>query len=161
MEHGLGRASDAAETLHHAAHTARETGIGFLGPIIQSALACTLTTAEERRAALAEGEEIIRNGCVGHNQLRFFPDAMQVALELSDWDEVDRYALALESFSQAEHLPWSAFYIGRGRVLAAVGRGQHGPEIVTAISKLMEEGERLEYIVALTELRIGLKKAAA
>ena len=45
---------------------------------------------------LAQGEAIIRKGCVAHNQLRFYPDAIDVALELGEWDEAQRYAAALE-----------------------------------------------------------------
>jgi hypothetical protein len=39
---------------------------------------------------LAEAEAIIAAGCVGHNQLQFYPLAMQLALELGDYDEVER-----------------------------------------------------------------------
>jgi hypothetical protein len=53
---------------------------------------------------LAEAEAIIAAGCVSHNQLRFYPDAMDVSLEL-DLDEVERYAAALEDFTRPEPLP--------------------------------------------------------
>lgn len=51
---------------------------------------------QSTRLPLAEAEAIIAGGCVGHNQLRFYPAAIQLALELGDHDEAERYAAALD-----------------------------------------------------------------
>jgi hypothetical protein len=59
-----------------------------------------------------------RRLCQLHNQLRFYPDAMNVALELGDLDELERYAAALEAFSKPEPLPWADFFVARGRAPA-------------------------------------------
>ena len=58
-----------------------------------------------RAQALGEGEEILRQDCVGHNYLWFYRDAMEVSLEDADWDGARRYAAALEAYTRPEPLP--------------------------------------------------------
>ena len=134
----------------------RQTGNGFHGPRILDALAGALTGPDEQRRALAEGEAVIRAGCVGHNQLRFYPDAMQVALDLADYDAVERYAMALEDYTRPEPLPWSAFFIARGRALAAFGRGQRGAALMAEFQRLRADGERLGLRIALPAIDTAL-----
>ena len=83
---------------------ARATTLTFHGPWILGVLALAAGDPDASRQALAEAEAIIAGGCVGHNQLRFYPAAMQLALELGDHDEAERYAAALEEFTRAEPL---------------------------------------------------------
>jgi tetratricopeptide (TPR) repeat protein len=156
-----GRLTEAANVLREAQEAARRTGVGFHGPSIQSALALALRGIEERRAALAEGELQIAGGSVGHNQLRFYPDAIDVALELSDWDEADRYASQLAAYTAAEPLPWSDFFIDRGRLLAAVGRCTHEHDHQAAVCRLLEEGERFGYEIAMPALRRAFARVAS
>jgi tetratricopeptide (TPR) repeat protein len=144
-----GRQTEAIELLRQALEISRQIGIGFHGPQIFAALARALDPPEERRRILAEGEVVIRAGCVGHNQLRFYPDAMQVALDLADYDEVERYAMALEDYTLPEPLPWSEFFIARGRTLAAFGRGQRDAALAAELRRLCDEGERLGLRIAL------------
>ena len=47
---------------------------------------------------------------------------MEVSLRFEDWNEVDRYADALEAYCQPEPLPRCEFYLARGRALARCGR---------------------------------------
>jgi hypothetical protein len=107
---------------------------------------------------LAEGEALIRAGCVGHNQLRFYPDAMQVALDLADYDEAERYAAALEDYTKPEPLPWSQFFIGRGRALAAFGRGRRSAALCTEIHRLRDDGERIGLRTALPAIETALAR---
>jgi tetratricopeptide (TPR) repeat protein len=151
-----GRRSEAVELLEQALAISRRSGIGFHGPHILGALAHAIERPEERRRMLAEGEAFIRAGCVGHNQLRFYPDAMQVALGLADHDEVERYAAALEEYTRPEPLPWSAFFIARGRALAAFGRGRHDAALMVEIQRLRDEGERLGLRTALPAIETAL-----
>lgn len=148
-----GRSNEATSVLRQAQEMTRRTGVEFFGPAVQGALALALNRIDERRAALAEGEQQIALGCVGLNQLRFYPDAIDVALELSDWDEMDRYASQLEAYTRTEPLPWSDFFINRGRLLAAVGRGTHDHNQQSALSELLDQGERLGYMSAIPALR--------
>jgi tetratricopeptide (TPR) repeat protein len=151
-----GRRSEAVELLEQALDISRRTGIGFHGPQILGTFAHALERPEERRRVLAEGEALIRAGCVGHNQLRFYPDAMQVALDLADHDELERYAGALEDYTRPEPLPWSNFFIARGRALAALGRGRRDAALMAEIRGLRDEGERLGLRIALPAIEAAL-----
>ena len=153
-----GRPSEAVEILERAIDLSQQTGINFEGPIILGALAVALARPEERRRALAKGEVLIRGGCVGHNQLHFYPSAMQVALDLANYDEVERYAAALEDYTRPEPLPWSEFFIARGRALAACGRGRRDAALRAEIQRLRSEGERQGLRIALPELEVALAR---
>ena len=74
---------------------------------------------DERRKALAEGEKLLSEGSVGHNQLMFYRDAIDAKLDDGDWDAVERYAGLLEDFTRDEPYLWSTFFAARGRALAA------------------------------------------
>jgi hypothetical protein len=108
---------------------------------------------------LAEGEALIRAGCVGHNQLRFYPEAMQVALELADHDEVARYAAALQDYTRPEPLPWSSFFIAHGRALAAFGRGRRDALLVAELQRLRGKSRRLGLKTTLPAIEAVLAKA--
>jgi hypothetical protein len=105
---------------------------------------------------LAQSEAIIRKGCVAHNQLRFYPDAIEVALDLGQWDEAERYAAALEEFTRAEPLPWSDFFAARGRALAAVGRDGVDESTKPELERLEAEARRLDYRIALPAIERAL-----
>jgi tetratricopeptide (TPR) repeat protein len=148
-----GRRQEALELLEEALAISRETGLGFHGPNVLGGLAQAAEDPSERRRALAEGEAIIGRGAVGHNHLRFYPDAIETALDLGDWDEAERYADALEAFTRPEPLPWSDFFIARGRVLAAIGRGRRDANSRLELERLCAEAGRLELLMALPALQ--------
>jgi hypothetical protein len=83
---------------------------------------------------------------------------MQVALDLANYDEVERYAAALEDYTRPEPLPWSEFFIARGRALAACGRGRRDAALRAEIQRLRSEGERLGLRIALPELEVALAR---
>ena len=139
---------------------ARETGTGFTGPVILGSLARALAPADERRRALAEAVAIIHSGCVEHNELHFYTEAMDVSLQLADYDEAERYAAALEGFTRPESLPWADFFAARGRALSAFGRGRFDPALGRELVRLRDEGERLGLMVALPAIRAALADAA-
>jgi class 3 adenylate cyclase/tetratricopeptide (TPR) repeat protein len=147
-----GRRRDAIDLLERGLAVARRTGLSFHGATVLGGLACARDSTEGRRAALSEGEELIRNGCVAHNQLWFYPDAMEAALELGDYEAVERFAALLEDFTRPEPLPWSDFFIARGRLLAEHGRGRLGTEGIAALEALRRLGEQLGYTGALTAI---------
>ena len=73
-----GNRSEAVRSLRETLEIGHQTGITFSGPSILAPLALALSDRSERREMLAQGEAIIRQGCVAHNQLRFYPDAIDV-----------------------------------------------------------------------------------
>jgi tetratricopeptide (TPR) repeat protein len=147
-----GDRAEAVRLLQEAFEISEQTGIRFHGPNILGALALSLIDPGETRQALAEGEAIIRAGSVGHNPLRFYPDAIDASLGLRDWDEADRYVDALEQFTRPEPLPWSDFFIARGRVLAALGRSGRGAGMKRELQRLVAQARWLEYRTALPSL---------
>jgi class 3 adenylate cyclase/tetratricopeptide (TPR) repeat protein len=144
-----GRRAEALELLEEAMAISRETGLGFHGPNILGALAEAAQDPQQRRRALAEGEAIIRGGAVGHNHLRFYPDAITTALDLGEWDEAERYAAALEDFTRPEPLPWADFFVARGRALATLGRRGVDDSTKPELERLQAEAQRLDYRIAL------------
>jgi len=151
-----GRRTEAIEHLRRALDIARDTGLTFHGPQILGALALALDAPDQRHDALTEAEAIIAAGCVGHNQLRFYPTAIDASLELADFDQAERYARALEDFTRAEPLPWADFFIAHGRALAAYGRGRQDETLSEDLGRLYEEGERLGYKTALPAIAAAL-----
>ena len=121
---------------------AHETGIKFLGPWVLSSLALVSDDPERRRQALADGEELLRAGCVGHNYFGFYPEAIEIALSDAAWDEVDRYCASLADYTRPEPLPFSDFYITYGRTLAAFGRGARDKATIDEIERLRDEAVR-------------------
>jgi class 3 adenylate cyclase/tetratricopeptide (TPR) repeat protein len=151
-----GRRREARALIEEALAISRETGIKFHGPNVLGGLARAAEVPDDRRRALAEGEAIIARGAVGHNHLRFYPDAIETALDLGDWDEAERYADVLEAFTRAEPLPWSDFFTARGRALAAFARGRRVETIRCELERLIAAARRLDYRSALPAIEEAL-----
>jgi hypothetical protein len=98
-------------------------GPRFSGPVVLGALAYTAATPEDRARFLAEGERLLREGCVSHCYFGFLRDAMEASLDAGEWAEADRYAGELEAYVRDEPLPLIDFQVARARALAAAGRG--------------------------------------
>jgi hypothetical protein len=81
---------------------------------------------------------------------------MNLCLERKNWDEVDRYAQALENYTSAEPTPWSDFFIGYGRSLAAFGRGNRGDATMRKLQHLLDEAERVGLKIAVPRLKESL-----
>ncbi|WP_170576172.1 adenylate/guanylate cyclase domain-containing protein [Ruegeria atlantica] len=101
-----------------------ESSMRFLGGRALGSLALVTRDGDRQREILAEGEELVAQGVGAHNPLWFYRDAIEVSLDLGDWDEADRYAEQLEIYTSGEPLPWSRFFCERGRALARDGRGE-------------------------------------
>jgi len=113
------------------------------------------------QAALEEGEALLRAGAVSHNHLLFPRDAIEFYLEAGNWDGVERSAAELEQYTRSEPLPFAAFYVARGRALAALGRGQSDmAEIAAELERLRDEGARLGMRVALPSIESAMISCA-
>jgi class 3 adenylate cyclase/tetratricopeptide (TPR) repeat protein len=147
---------DITEMMQQALAISRETGIGFLGPWVLGTLALVANDAEESWAALAEGEQLLAGDCVGHNHYAFYPNAMEVAIRYGDWDALERFASALDAYSRSEPLPWSDFFVARGRTLASYGRGNRDGATMQELGRLREEAERVGLKLYLPSLETAL-----
>jgi class 3 adenylate cyclase/tetratricopeptide (TPR) repeat protein len=113
-----GQRKEAADLLQEALAICREVGTQFCGPKVASALARAVEDAKTRAAVLAEGQEMLGRGAVGHNHLWFYRDAIEALLSARDGAGALTYVTALENYTRAEPLPWSDLFAKRGRFLA-------------------------------------------
>ena len=104
----------------------RKYGMKFQGPMNLAAVARTTRDTGERQECLREGEALLAAGTISHNYFWFYRDAIEVSLDLADWDEADRYADDLEAYFSAEPMPVTGFLVNRCRLLTDAGRGRLG-----------------------------------
>lgn len=142
----------AVELSRQSLELSRETGPAFTAPRILGFLALIVDDAQKRREALDEGVRFLNAGSVGHNHLWFYRHAMEACLSAGEWDDVERYAAALEDYTRPEPLPWSDFFIARGRALAAHGRGNRDAATIAELARLKDEAERVKLRSALPGL---------
>ena len=81
---------------------------------------------------------------------------MDACLSSEDWDEVDRYASALEDYTRQEPLPWTEFFIARGRALAKIGRGQRDEVTIDELKRVSSEAKSMGKTNALGALKEAL-----
>jgi tetratricopeptide (TPR) repeat protein len=155
-----GHRSEALDLTRRGIESARKTGIQFLGPDFLGRLAILTEDDAERRSALAEGEELLGSGSVGHNHLRFHRHAIEASLNAGAWDEAQRYAQALEDYTQLEPLPWADFWIWWGRALAARGRNPTNPAAVEDVKRVLKEARRIGMRPAIPALQRALHGGA-
>ena len=151
-----GQDADALASVREAVQSAREVGASFNGPRILGCLVRVTDDRAEQDSAMAEAERIIAAGCVGNNQPHFYRDAIEVSLQRKEWNEVERYADAFGDFAASEPLPWSVFFIARGRALAAVARGRRDETTIDELRRLRDEAERVGLKDALPALEEAL-----
>ena len=114
-----GEPDAAAATLRRAIALGRQVGLQFNGPKMLSALAMATLDAGEREVALAEAEQLLGRGAVGHNHLWFYRDAIEAMRLGADPQAMRGYAVRLQDYTRLEPLPWADLFIARGRALAA------------------------------------------
>jgi len=134
-----------------------ESGMAFWGPCALADLANTTQDSDERRAVLDEAEALLKKDSVSHNHVGFYISAMELCLRMAEWDEVERYARALEDYTALEPMPRCDFFIERGRALAAVGRGSRDQETMANIRRLHDEASRIGFKVAIPAMDAALK----
>ncbi|QIG51009.1 AAA family ATPase [Nordella sp. HKS 07] len=131
-----GRRNEAIGACTRAIQIARDTGLAFVGPWAMAEFAANIGDPKARSEALAEGERTLAAGAVSHCHFHFYTTAMEACLQSGEWDEVNRYAGALESFTRPEPLPWCDFFIASGRALSRYGQGQRDEEIRNQLLRL-------------------------
>ncbi len=150
----LGARAEAERELETAWTLACDSdALGYFGACILGVLARASDDAERRRWALATGEALLGGDCVSHNHLDFRQAAIELALELRDPDAVRHHAAALEAYTREEPLPWSAFCIERGRLLAELVERPGDTAARAALARLARTAERLGLRAALPRMR--------
>ncbi len=153
------RRGDACAVLEQALIFSRQAGMRFIGPRVLAALA--LASAGHRVAALSEGEAIVANGCLAHNALWFYRDAIEAHLQARDLDGMRSCASALAKHTLADPLPWSELIIDRGRALAEFHGGRRDRVLLETLHRLRAEAERAGLNASIPEIDIALSEEAA
>ncbi|MET0004491.1 MAG: hypothetical protein ABW087_12800 [Candidatus Thiodiazotropha sp.] len=74
---------------------------------------------KQRQDAIREGQRYLDQGSLSHNYLHFYQNMIEVYLHKAEPERMLYYADALAEYTRDEPLPWSDFYIERGRLLAS------------------------------------------
>ncbi len=154
-----GELPKARDYAQRAVGVVREIGMTFIGPTVLAHWAAVSENPDERRKALEEAEHILDSGCVAHNHFWFAQTAIDLALTIGEWDEAERYATRLETYTREQPLPWPDFMIARGRALAAWGQGRRGTELVAELKRLRAEAEQVSLMTAVPALDEALHAA--
>ncbi|HEX7812570.1 MAG TPA: BTAD domain-containing putative transcriptional regulator [Burkholderiales bacterium] len=153
---GLGKPVEARRLLDQAHALVEQIGPNYTGPWVLGAIAIASDDTAVRRKALAEGEAQLALGCVSHNYFHFYNMAIDVALELGEWAEAERYAGALERYTAREPLPWTNFVIARGRALARFGRNERGDNLRQELLVLRDGAAQSRLQTALPRIEASL-----
>jgi hypothetical protein len=147
---------EALVLTQRAVDAARETGLQFVGPDLLGQLAVLTEDDLLRRRSLAEGEELLGRGSVGHNHLRFYRHAIEASVNAGAWDDVERYADALDAYTRPEPLPWSDLWIAWGRALASHGSNPTKAAVIADVRQVLGEAQRVGLSPALPALQRAL-----
>ncbi len=156
IEKAEGQAAQAEKTLGEAWRLAEKTGFTYMGPSIVGALAWACRDGSARIEALERGESSLGAESISHNRLWFYRFGIDGALLMKDWDRVARYAATLEAYTGPQPLPWSNFFIARGRALVAFGQGRRDEDIVAVLTSLCDQAEDVGLRLALPEIKAAL-----
>ncbi len=156
-----GRREEAVTLVAEAVAISRETGFTFVGPLCLGILALVTKDPGVRREALAEGESALAEGCVSHNYLWFYSDAMVACAGSGESPAVLRYADAMAAYFEAEPLRWSEYYVRWGRALAAFADGERSEKSVDDLARLRQEADELGIAAALPALDAALGESPA
>jgi hypothetical protein len=137
-----GRRAEAVAPLREALAICRDVGMQFVGPKVHSALSRVSESDAERDSLLAAGEELLRQGAVGHNHLLFYRDAIEAMLMAGNAPRALHYVNMLEEFTQAEPLPWSQLFADRGCALARALNGCNDEAVRNELARI--HGDLLE-----------------
>ena len=146
-----GHRAQALDDLRHALVIARATGMAYLGPVFLGMLAVAADDAVTRNDALAEAEALLAGNTLAHNHLLFRREAIDACLEAGDPAGALRHADELERRTRSEPLPWSEFFIARGRALAARAAGSR-----VELLDLRQQGQRLGLLTAVVAIDAAL-----
>jgi hypothetical protein len=108
---------------------------------------------QRRKEALAEAEDVLAGGnCIAHNHMWFYRFAIDSALADHAWDEAERYAGALDAFTQAERIPWADLHIKRGRLTVAVGRDPENAQARQELTELRDMADAVGQFAAAAQM---------
>jgi class 3 adenylate cyclase/tetratricopeptide (TPR) repeat protein len=142
----------------------REVGMGFTGAYALAVLAKATRDPSVRAASLAEGEQVLARGSVGHNRIWYYRVAAEVHIGDRNWDEAVRCVDRLEQVTADEPLALVGFLAARVRALCRVGRGERGGDLEELVDRLIAEGNAKgheDWLVALHRAKESFTPASS
>ncbi len=130
----------------------QQSGDFFAGARVWGVLALLINDDGERQRHLVEGENLLKKRAHGINAFYFYRDAIEVCLRACAWNEALRYAALMEDYSRLEPLPWSDFFVARGRALALYGSGDKSASTFAELERLSAEAKQVELHRAIPAL---------
>jgi class 3 adenylate cyclase/tetratricopeptide (TPR) repeat protein len=143
-----GRVSEAGERIERALALARETGMGFCGPMLLGLRARLLDGTREREQCRAEAEALLAQGCASHNVIDYHRQGIEDALARSEWPRGLEHAAALDAYTRAEPLPYSDFLIARARVLIGLASRPADQGLREDLARLRADAKRVRWPIA-------------
>jgi hypothetical protein len=151
IEHFLaGRHDEAERTVREAMTISEETGTGFCGAIICGVAAKIEREPERRAAAIARGEELLRQTGLSHNHIWFRFYAIDWALENDNWMEVERQITRLAQYTAQEPLPYVDLMIDRARALMRLARDREDRTAQADLERIRATAEQYGINLDLT-----------
>jgi class 3 adenylate cyclase/tetratricopeptide (TPR) repeat protein len=144
---GLGDSAKARDAIEHALALARETGMGFCGPIVLQLKARLARSRDDAARWRAEAEALLSAGCVSHCHIAYHRDGIDDGIARHEWARVLRHVEELERFTAPEPLPYTDWLIARGRVLAALAERPDDAALQAERSRLQAEFARVDWRV--------------
>ena len=148
------RRREAKAYLDKALAFGRRVDMSFVAPRALATLA--LVDSAQRISALAEGMRVLHTGCLAHNVLWFYRDAIEAHLKAGDLEQAKACATMLEQYTRQDPLPWSQFVIERGRSLAEYAEGRRDHALFEELANLKGHGERAGLNIALPAITAAL-----
>ena len=136
----------------------RQSGPAFLAAAVFGKLGMLARDAIERKQALAQGEALLQQNCIGHCRVYFCRDAIEASLAANEWDQALYYAGIMEEFTRPEPLPWTDLLIARARALVALGIDGADANSTAQLRKIRGEIERAGFMPALAAIDAALSR---
>jgi predicted ATPase len=149
-----GEVEEGVKYLERAYRSALDSVPTHIASFVLSVLARVTPDDTRRQQAITEGKCWLDRGSLGHNHLHFYQNLIDVSLNRNDPEGAAQYAQALDRFTQAEPLPWSDFYIARGRLLAEVQQQGVAAGHLQQARQLLETARSMGLYVGTRELAV-------
>ncbi len=152
---GLGNVAEARECLAAGFALARETGMGFAGPMLLGLLARMSEDPMERAAFQAEASALLAQGSFGHAHFAYYNLAIEDAIARREWPQANTYIAALSAYTRREPLPYTDFLIARGRTLVALAAKPQDTQLQETLASLRAQADRLRWALAWPEWAVA------